>query len=190
MLSLLVVNTMLRWMVHWLCTRCCVCPLPSRCCPLPIYRGQSDSHLVRERLGQVHTHPVGPDTLPSPSHLSRGWNRNEMALWHDDSMDMSWSKLQEIVKDRKAWSAAIQGVTRVGHNWATELKPECVLTCFSRVWLCDPRNCSPLAPLSMGFSRQEDWSGLPCSLPGHLLNPGMEPTSLIIYCIGRQDLYP
>ena len=46
------------------------------------------------------------------------------------------------------------------------------------------------APLSMGFSRQEDWSGLPCSLPGHLLNPGIEPTSLIIYCIGRQDLYP
>ena len=39
-----------------------------------------------------------------------------MALWHDGSMDMSWSKLQEIVKDRKAWSAAIQGVARVGHN--------------------------------------------------------------------------
>ena len=39
-----------------------------------------------------------------------------MGLWHDGSMDMSWSKLQEIVKDRKAWSAAIQGVTRVGHN--------------------------------------------------------------------------
>ena len=31
------------------------------------------------------------------------------------------------------------------------------------------------APLSMGFSRQEYWSGLPCPPPGHLLNPGMEP---------------
>ena len=33
-------------------------------------------------------------------------------------------------------------------------------------------------PLSMGFSRQEYWSGLPCSPPGHLPNPEIEPTSL------------
>ena len=33
------------------------------------------------------------------------------------------------------------------------------------------------APLSMGFSRQEYWSGLPCPPPGDLLNPGIEPRS-------------
>ena len=33
------------------------------------------------------------------------------------------------------------------------------------------------APLSMGFSRQECWSGLPCPPPGDLPDPGMEPTS-------------
>ena len=33
-------------------------------------------------------------------------------------------------------------------------------------------------PLSMGFSRQEYWSGLPFPTPGNL-NPGIEPTSLV-----------
>ena len=33
------------------------------------------------------------------------------------------------------------------------------------------------APLSMGFSRQECWSGLPFPSPGDLSNPGIEPTS-------------
>ena len=33
------------------------------------------------------------------------------------------------------------------------------------------------APLSMGFSRQEYWSGLPCPSPGDLSDPGIEPRS-------------
>ena len=33
------------------------------------------------------------------------------------------------------------------------------------------------APLSMGFSRQEYWSGLPSPSPGNLPNPGIEPKS-------------
>ena len=35
------------------------------------------------------------------------------------------------------------------------------------------------APLSMGFSRQEYWSGLPCPPPGDLLNPGIKAVSLM-----------
>ena len=35
------------------------------------------------------------------------------------------------------------------------------------------------APLSMGLSRQEYWSGVPFPSPGDLPNPGMEPASLI-----------
>ena len=37
---------------------------------------------------------------------------DEMVGWHTDSMDMSFSKLQEMVKDRKAWHAAVHGVTK------------------------------------------------------------------------------
>ena len=36
------------------------------------------------------------------------------------------------------------------------------------------------APLSMEFSRQEYWSGLPLSSPGDLSNPGSEPRSSCI----------
>ena len=35
------------------------------------------------------------------------------------------------------------------------------------------------APLSMGFPRQKYWSGLPFSPPGDLLDPGIEPMSLL-----------
>ena len=33
--------------------------------------------------------------------------------------------------------------------------------------------------MSMGFSRQEYWSGLPCLPPGDLPDPGVEPVSLM-----------
>ena len=35
------------------------------------------------------------------------------------------------------------------------------------------------APLSIGFSRQEHWSELPCPPPGDLPDPGIEPVSLM-----------
>ena len=40
-----------------------------------------------------------------------------------------------------------------------------------------PRTVAHEAPLSMGFLRQEYWSGLPCPSPGDLPDPGYEPLS-------------
>ena len=42
--------------------------------------------------------------------------------------------------------------------------------------LCDPTDVAHQAHLSVGFSRQEYWSGLPCPSPGNLPDPGIEPT--------------
>ena len=54
-----------------------------------------------------------------------------------------------------------------------------VLSCFSHVQLSATLwTVACQAPLSMGFSRQEYWSGLPFPSPGDLPNPGIEPTSL------------
>ena len=54
-----------------------------------------------------------------------------------------------------------------------------VLSCFSRVQLfMNPWTAACQAPLSMEFSRQGYWSGLPCSPPGDLPNPGIKPASL------------
>ena len=48
------------------------------------------------------------------------------------------------------------------------------------------RTAALQAPLSMGFSRQDYCSGLPCSPPGDLPDSGIEP---YISCLGRQVLY-
>ena len=40
--------------------------------------------------------------------------------------------------------------------------------------LCDPMGCAHQAPLSMGFSRQEHWSGQPLSTPGLLPDSGIQ----------------
>ena len=53
-----------------------------------------------------------------------------------------------------------------------------MLSCFSHVQLSETlwTTVACQAPLSMGFSRQEHWSGLPCPPPGHLPDSEFEPT--------------
>ena len=64
----------------------------------------------------------------------------------------------------------------------------CMLSRFSRVHLfVTPWTVAHQAPLSMGFSRQEYWRGLPFPPPGNIPNPGFEPVcTFSISCTGRQ----
>ena len=55
-----------------------------------------------------------------------------------------------------------------------------MLSSFSHVQLfATPWTAAHQAPLSMGFTRQEYWRGMPFPPPGDLLNPGINPRSLL-----------
>ena len=75
--------------------------------------------------------------------------------------------------DRGAWQPTVHGVARVGYNWVTKLtyRPMKVKS-LSRVRLfTTPWTVAHQAPPSMGFSRQEYWSGLPFPSPGESSRP-------------------
>ena len=58
------------------------------------------------------------------------------------------------------------------------LSLEIVQLCLT---LCNPMDCNPQAPLSLGFSRQEYWSGLPFPSPGDFSYLGMKPGSIALH---------
>ena len=106
---------------------------------------------------------------------------------------------QENPTDREAWWAAVQGVAKSWtwlnthvhiyvhthiciHIWKRIFYAlcACVLVAQSCLTLCNPWTVAHQASLSVGFSRQEYWSGLPCPPPGDLPNPGIKPRSPVL----------
>ena len=63
------------------------------------------------------------------------------------------------------------------------MKNQAVCACSVTSVVSDSATLRPVAhqaPLSMGLSRQEQWSGLPCPPPGDLPDPGIEPVFLAL----------
>ena len=72
----------------------------------------------------------------------RGWQKMRWLDDITDLMDMSLSKLRELVKDKEAWCAASIGSQRIGQNWVTE-------QCKMRSWHSDcPSLNTDLVPVT------------------------------------------
>ena len=91
---------------------------------------------------------------------------------------MNLGKLQEMERDREAWRAAVHGVAKsptLLDNWtATTTRTGSVISNLVTTWAVAHQ-----APLSMGFPRQEYWSGLPFPSPWDLPDPRTELATLM-----------
>ena len=117
-----------------------------------------NSFTTRELTNQAVISPLHQE-VPWQSHTPMGgipWRRIHMWLSAWASSRITW-KLMLLVP----WS------------WF-ESESEVAQSCPT---LCDPWTVVHQTPLSMGFSRQEYWSGLPFPSAGDLPNPGIKPRS-------------
>ena len=71
----------------------------------------------------------------------------------------------------------MQSPIPAGHSYLMALLSACTCVLSHVQLFATPWTVAHQAPLSMGFSRQGYWSGLPFPSPGDLPNPGIEPGS-------------
>ena len=97
------------------------------------------------------------------------------SLWLENTHQGSSGRFQNgqsIVRDDVSSHAVLVDI------W-DKIPYVCTLSTSCVQLVVTPWTIAHQAPLSMGFSRQEYWSGLPCPPPGDLPDPGIEPVSLM-----------
>ena len=110
----------------------------------------------------VNLHPGDTSKPGSHSSRPRRLERVSVFLLHPFAGDLVYI----------SWLHKIPGISDVWNenDWIT-----LYFNVVKRIWLfVTPWTVAHEAPLSMGFSWQEYWSGLPCPPPGDLPDPGIE----------------
>ena len=110
------------------------------------------------------------------------WHTKEIRIYLAGKMESEVLKQTDRTRlisfRRYFWQQLHVHVCSAASVMSSSLQLYGLFSCFSHVQLFATLwTAAHQAPLSMGFSRQECWTGLPCPPPGDLPNPGIEPMS-------------
>ena len=99
-----------------------------------------------------------------------------------------WSSCPHLWTNSRSMEIIVGWMTRPGHMSPPRPR-SCMLWVLSHDWLfATPWTAACQAPLSMEFSRQEHWSGLPFPTPGDLTYPAIKPESLVSHALAGEFL--
>ena len=146
---------------------------------------QQISNTYMNNVSDTSRASLVPQMVKEPPAKRETW---VLSLGWEDLLEEGAATHSSILAGRSLWSekpGSLQsmGSQRAGHDWATKHTDTtdstdvttCMFSHFSHVRLFETLWTVALqAPLSMGFPRQEHWSGLPCPPPGDISDPGIE----------------
>ena len=126
------------------------------------------------------------------------WGDTSDLLGESPQKERTWAQLLKLMLLKSANTTGHDGLSLCSswgsifrehpYQWSWSKRSGLVLLIYdafshwfySKTWLFATLwTIACQAPLSIGFSRQEYWSGLPYPPPGDLPDPGVEPTSLM-----------
>ena len=149
---------------------------------------ESESHLPQWDMNKEARSPDAGGYHPAARR--RGWHRS-LLPWQRSWIHQCWGwRLINFLIVRSVWeeyhitlSWAHPNRCSINQKEEPNLVAKCLVSggggLVTKSWLtlATPWTVAPQAPLSMGFSRQEYWSGLPFPSPGDLPDSEIEPTS-------------
>ena len=142
----------------------------------------SNLHLLHCRQILYHlSHWGSPENIGSLYFLKKSSSVN-FFLWSSENMLMAPLCVPTLY--------IVDFSTTVLSCYSSTVLYCAMLSYFRHVWLFATLwTIAPQVPLSMGFSRQEYWSGLPCPPPGNPPQPRDWVCISYVACICRQVLY-